>query len=69
MSSESSSSGWSQVTNPPSWMFIVAPIATLVLVAIVTIIVLVVHNKKVKAAKDKVESRNVSSNELKLLGM
>jgi hypothetical protein len=68
-SSDSSSqpSTWDMMKSPPAWVFIAAPIATLVFIVIITIIVLVVKRNKVKKAQEKADSRGVSSFEASLL--
>jgi mannose/fructose/N-acetylgalactosamine-specific phosphotransferase system component IIC len=65
--SSSSPSTFDMMKTPPAWVFIAAPIATLVFVVIITIIVLVVKHNKVKKAMEKADKRGVSSFEAQLL--
>jgi hypothetical protein len=63
----SGDSTWDQIKHPPQWVYIAAPITTLVIIVIITIIVLVVQRNKVKKAQEKAESKGVSSFEAQLL--
>jgi hypothetical protein len=54
---QSMSSITSTFGHPPQWVFVAAPIATLVVVTIIVIVVLVVQRKKTEKVKERLEQK------------